>query len=91
MTLVRYGLGDRILPSTEHPGMAYTQEGCLVPDWALFPCPDFNHPRSLRVLERLEHGTDDLINADPECDHYVTYQNFGGGIMCVRCNGWYCY
>lgn len=42
---------------------------------------------SLPLLDRDERGR--LYGADPECDHYVTYRGWDG-VMCVRCNGWYC-
>lgn len=43
----------------------------------------------LPVLERLTGDDDILYGADSNCDHYVTYRGWDG-VMCVRCNGWYC-
>lgn len=33
---------------------------------------------------------DELWNANPNCDHRVISPS-GGGVKCIKCNGWICY
>lgn len=37
----------------------------------------------------LEDGTE-LWNADEDCDHELIYPS-GGGVKCIKCEGWFCY
>lgn len=34
--------------------------------------------------------TEELYDADPNCDHRVVGAS-GGGIKCTKCSGWFCY
>lgn len=34
--------------------------------------------------------TDELYNADPNCEHEVIHK-LSGGIACIKCTGWFCY
>lgn len=36
------------------------------------------------------YKTEELYDADPNCEHYVINAS-GGGIKCAKCNGWFCY
>lgn len=40
-----------------------------------------------RKLERTK--TEDLYDADPECEHEVVA--LGSGVGCIHCKGWFCY
>lgn len=40
--------------------------------------------------DRLSYKTDELYNADPECDHHIVSAP-GGGVKCNKCAGWFCY
>lgn len=55
--------------------------------------PTLTRPR-LHVIPRIESWRSDrwderLWDADPNCNHYITYGR-GGGVVCIRCRGWYC-
>jgi predicted RNase H-like HicB family nuclease len=45
-------------------------------------------------FEKEEEGpkweTEELFDADPDCDHQVKDAP-GGGVKCTKCNGWFCY
>jgi hypothetical protein len=54
--------------------------------------PTFTRPE-LHVIPRLDWASRrdrfELYSADPDCQHYVTYGR-GGGVLCIRCPGWFC-
>ena len=35
-------------------------------------------------------NVDELYEADPDCEHDITDAS-GGGIVCTKCGGWFCY
>ena len=41
-------------------------------------------------VSELIYTTDDLYNANPECNHHVVSVP-GGGVKCNKCDGWFCY
>lgn len=43
--------------------------------------PEFGSPRELA----------ELYDADPDCDHVIVEGNFGSGIKCAKCPGWFCF
>jgi len=36
-----------------------------------------------------EQTTEELFNADPDCDHEI--EELWSGIKCKKCNGWFCF
>ena len=43
-----------------------------------------------RVRNYSNCKTEELYDADPNCKHFVIGAS-GGGLKCVKCNGWFCY
>lgn len=36
-------------------------------------------------------GSEELYNADPNCEHNIVGATYGGGVKCTKCKGWFCY
>jgi hypothetical protein len=46
---------------------------------------------ALKTLSAKNQDDDDyLYDADPNCKHEIEGQ-FGGGVKCKNCRGWFCY
>jgi len=50
-------------------------------------CDDCNN---FELKEKEEESEEELYNADPNCKHEIISAS-GGGIKCVKCNGWFCF
>lgn len=49
--------------------------------------PTMTRPAMRTIIQVPWDGS--LYSADPNCQHYITYAP-GGGVRCIRCQGWYC-